>query len=71
MIVLVNKIEKKKVKADEELAEAKPMLDAATKALQTINKGDIQLVSKLAKPPHLIQRIMDVVLILFQVSFFK
>ena len=64
---MVGKIEKKKVKADEELAVAKPMLDAAEKALQTINKSDIQLVSKLAKPPHLIMRIMDVVLILFQV----
>ena len=68
--MLVNKIEKKKVKADEELAEAKPMLDAATKALQTVNEGDIQLVSKLAQPPHFIQRIMDVVLILFQVGVF-
>ena len=64
---LVAKISVKKAKADVKLADAKPMLDAAERALLTIQKQDIQLVSKLAKPPHLIMRIMDVVLILFQV----
>ena len=66
---LVAKIAVKKAKADVKLADAKPMLDAAERALLTIQKQDIQLVSKLAKPPHLIMRIMDVVLILFQVRF--
>ena len=65
---LVAKISVKKAKADVKLADAKPMLDAAERALLTIQKADIQLVSKLAKPPHLIMRIMDVVLILFQVG---
>merc|ERR1719334_830632 len=68
---LVAKIAVKKAKADVKLADAKPMLDAAEKALLTIQKADIQLVSKLAKPPHLIMRIMDVVLILFQNSLDK
>ena len=63
---LVAKITVKKAKADVKLADAKPLMDAAERALLTIAKADIQLVSKLAKPPHLIMRIMDVVLILFQ-----
>jgi len=62
---IVDAIDKDKIVAEGKLAAAVPALAAAEAALKTITGADIATVKKLGKPPHLIKRIMDVVLILF------
>lgn len=62
---IVDAIDKDKAKAEAKLAAAIPALAAAEAALATITAKDISTVKKLGKPPHLVKRIMDVVLILF------
>ncbi|CAF0723345.1 unnamed protein product [Didymodactylos carnosus] len=62
---LVDEINRDKLQANAELENARPALLEAEEALKTITPGDIAVVRRLGKPPNLIRRIMDCVLILF------
>ena len=63
---MVLEIQKEKQQAEETLMVAQPAVEEAESALNTIKQGNIAAVRKLSRPPHLIMRIMDCVLILFR-----
>jgi len=63
---IANSIMADKTIAEAQLEEARPALEDAENALNSIQPGHIATIRKLAKPPHLIMRIMDGVLLLLK-----
>ncbi len=63
---IVARIGVEKAIAEEKLEAAKPALQEAEDALNTIKPANIATVRKLGRPPHLIMRVMDCVIILFR-----
>ena len=64
--VIVTEIEEERGRAETTLSLARPALEEAEAALNTIKQAHIASVRKLGRPPHLIMRVMDCVLLLFR-----
>ena len=64
--IIVQEIDQERERAEETLALARPALEEAEAALNTIKLAHIASVRKLGRPPHLIMRVMDCVLLLFR-----
>ena len=50
--------------AEESLAEALPALEAARKALEDLDKGDVTEIKSFAKPPPAVQTICECILVM-------
>ena len=59
-------VSKKQAEAEVELAKAEPLLEAAMKALDTLNPKDLQVCKALKKPPTGVDDVTNVVLILLE-----
>ncbi|KAF6775711.1 hypothetical protein AHF37_04900 [Paragonimus kellicotti] len=62
---IIHTITVDRLAAREQLEAARPALMEAEEALNTLRPHEIVMLRKLQKPPHLIMRIMDCVLIMF------
>ncbi|GAA47151.1 dynein heavy chain 5 axonemal [Clonorchis sinensis] len=62
---IVHCISVDRMAAREQFEAAKPALQEAEEALNTLRPSDIATLRKLQKPPHLIMRLMDCVMIMF------
>jgi len=56
----------RKEETEHELEHALPVLNAAKEALNKINAGEINTLKKMGKPPNLVRRVLDGVLLLRQ-----
>jgi len=63
---VVDIIEADKMVVEQKLEAARPALEEAERALNTIKPSDVAVLRKVGRPPHLIQRIMDCVLLLMR-----
>ena len=63
-----NEITAAKAEAERDLAEARPALDEALSALNSITQKDITSLKALKNPPDVIKRIFDTVLVLRHVE---
>ena len=68
MSVFAQEIAAVKDDAEQDLAAAKPALDAALSALNSITLKDIVALKALKNPPDIVKRIFDCVLLLRCVS---